>query len=790
MSSQSSKQLKKRTIDQEKWPHKTIDIGSNGITVSANPLGQIYQISAALEATNEFGIMVAAPWPQFDHLRRKDPGYVRWFRKIPETLLMKHHSGLGLDFEGQKGSVVVKHVKDSIGSHAQFEYLIRDSNLFVQTALKVHDHGAVVHASRITNMSNMEQMIQVTLDMAFAVSRAGYGQLTDRGTVEMPDPTNAFACLRGSNGAGVLAVDNGSLRGRIIAYITFYSRTAGQYIEVNHSLFAQGKAVQYPPHEPTERARQLLRMSPGETMILAVSFHPQNIPPPDPQNVSSPNPFANFSEDQGYGILSDAQFSHQDGEIDPSILVQRHTEQLYGNNPDSAETIQSKIFWANVNYILGCCCVPTPHSQGNGTCCVADHFALNLGWPRDNYWQMRLLRKLDWEKLEMLLPNNLDSASQYHGKIRHALGSHLFWLFQMATTNITIDGQVRHFWRRSYLVNGLPKDGEVFQLDTQCYPFLELCEYFDTYGHEDGVKNDIGFFLQTESFKNVLQDLLARRDNETGLFKSDETPADDDVGDYKFHLSSNILLWHTLRKLSGLLSPACFGSVAPPLVGQWHEPSQALKGQADSIKAAILQYFTGLQHLPTREGPVSTSILAYGFDPSKSLEDPTRHRFYHDGNDMPTLFAPEWGFLKSNDMDPYDDPQLISLWKNTMLWAFTPSNSGYQGKGQEKFHGLGSDHSQGPWTLGFFQEWKFAQIVGDTAKEQKAWKQIEGSAQFDGTFSEAVDISTGECTSKTWFSWPGAMIAENLIDVVIAQVWQPATSGDDAPAESCGRPSY
>lgn len=779
MSSQSSNQLRKRTFRQDKWPHKTIDIGSNGVTVSANPLGQIYQISAALAATSKFGIMVAAPWSQFDHSQSTNPDYVRWFRKIPENLLIQRQSGLGFDLGGQKGPVVVRHVSDSIGSQAQFEYLIHDRNLFIQTALKVHDSGTVVHASKITNMSNVVQRIPVTLDLAFAVSRAGYGQLTDRGAVEMPDPSNVYESHRGSRGAGLVAVDNGDLGGRMLAYIMFYNQTTHQYIKVDEFLFAQQGVQQTPPQKPTERAHQLLQMLPGETLVLAVSFHPQDI--------SSPDPFSNLPEaDEIYRIVFDDLFWHKDDNPEPEVLVQHHKEHLSGFNPDSAETIESTILWANVNYILGCCCVPISHPQGAGTCCIADHFALNLGWPRDNYWQMRLLRKLDWLKLEMLLSNNHNSVSQYDGKIRQALAGHLVWLFQIATTNIEIDNVVRHFWRRSYLVNGLPKDGEVFQLDTQCYPFLELCEYFDTYGSEPQVKLDIENILQTESFSNILQDLLSRGDDDTGLFKSDETPADDDLGDYKFHLSSNILLWHTLRKLSGLLSNGWFERLAPPLMRyssrdgwqpcEGHQAWLALKEQADMIKKGILRYFTGHQQLLTLEGPTDVSILAYGFDPSKAIEDPTRHRFYHDGNDMPTLYALEWDFLKRRDMDLDDDPMLRSLWENTMLWAFTPSNTGYQGEGgvDEPFHGLGSDHSHGPWTLGFFQEWKFAQIFGDAAREQKAWAQIKGSAQFDGTFSEAVDIFTGECTSKTWFSWPGAMIAENLIDTVIKQVQEGA----------------
>lgn len=35
--------------------------------------------------------------------------------------------------------------------------------------------------------------------------------------------------------------------------------------------------------------------------------------------------------------------------------------------------------------------------------------------------------------------------------------------------------------------------------------------------------------------------------------------------------------------------------------------------------------------------------------------------------------------------------------------------------------------------------------------------------QWDGTFPEAVDLKTAQCTSKAWFRWPGAMIGALLI---------------------------
>lgn len=752
MSSLASDQLKKRTFYPNRWPHKTVDIGANGVTVSANPLGQIYQISSPLAAANKFGIMVAAPWPQFDHAERENPYYVRDFRKIPEKLLMQGSNGLGLDFGVPKGPVVIRPIRDSVGSQVQFEYLIGGNTLFVQTALKVHDDGVITHASKVTNMSITEGIVPVTLDLAFAVSRAGYGQLTDRGAVDMPDPSNSLDCFRGPYGDGVLTVENRSLGGRVLAHIIFCNETTNEYIDVEGSLYAQRGEQRHPPHRPSERVIQEIPLGPGETLKLAVAFRPEDISSADPP-AFSPGVIG-INE-----IAPDVLFSHQDDMRHPGEIAKRHIDELWGVNRDAAETIESTILWANVTYILGCCCVPMSGPEGNSTCCVADHFALNLGWPRDNYWQMRLLRKLNLCNLANLLPHNWEVARKYDVKIYQALTGHLAWLFKMAVTEIEIDGTRRHFWRRSYLVNGQPKDGEVFQLDTQCYPFLELCEYFEAYGNRPETNAVIESILRTDSFKNILQDLLSRRDDKTNLFASDETPADDDLGDYKFHLSSNILLWHTLSKLGELLSYSQFRPLALATVD-----IRYLRRLAVTIRKSILRNFR-----------TSCDILAYGFDPSKELEDPQRYRHYHDGNDLPTLYAPEWGFLKSNDYDEDEsDPRM--LWANTMIWAFNPGppeagfNSGYKGNGTEPFHGLGSDHSPGPWTLGFFQEWKFAQMVGDERREHKAWSQIEGSAQFDGTFSEAVDIYTGVCTSKTWFSWPGAMIAENLIDTVIEQV--------------------
>lgn len=72
-------------------------------------------------------------------------------------------------------------------------------------------------------------------------------------------------------------------------------------------------------------------------------------------------------------------------------------------------------------------------------------------------------------------------------------------------------------------------------------------------------------------------------------------------------------------------------------------------------------------------------------------------------------------------------------------------------------------HTRGPWPLGYAQEFVYACQMGDEVKREDAWRRIKGSMFWDGLFPEAVDGETGDCVSKAWFSWPGAMIGSALL---------------------------
>jgi uncharacterized protein len=337
-------------------------------------------------------------------------------------------------------------------------------------------------------------------------------------------------------------------------------------------------------------------------------------------------------------------------------------------------------------------------------------------------WQVRFLLDV-YKFLDQIAHEN--GALAYRGAILQTLKGHLNWVFHLAQRPLG-------YWHRSYLVTGTPKDGPVFQLDQQCYPLLELCEFFENFPFDRSFVHGI---LQEEIVSQVVLLLSSKRDAKTGLYPTDETPGDDAV-ELPFHFSSHILLWYTITRLSRLMKH--FELTSP-------FDAEKLEKMAQEIQGATLRHF--LTVYPKTFQP----IFAYLSDGKGS------YIFYHDANDLPTLFASQWGFLNSK--------VAIEAWRNTMEFACSTDNLKGYFPGHP-FGGLGSVHTQGPWPLGYLQEFAYALQTNDSAAKQDAWRRIQGTMQWDGLFSEAVDCHTGECTSKAWFSWPGSVIGSQLLDMM------------------------
>ncbi|KAJ5469357.1 hypothetical protein N7539_008975 [Penicillium diatomitis] len=356
------------------------------------------------------------------------------------------------------------------------------------------------------------------------------------------------------------------------------------------------------------------------------------------------------------------------------------------------------ILRGNLAYVLGNCMIPISDAS---------------------VWQIKFL--LDVFRQSDLIVD-AKTAHRYRNEIAARVKGHLNWVFR--------DAQRPHgFWHRSYLANGVPKDGPIFQLDQQCYPILELCDFVDTISDSDLSVQDI---LEESGVAVVIDVLLGKRDLRTHLFPTDETPGDDPV-EFPFHFSSHILLWYTFHRFTVLLERL---------------------GDTESLQASCMKqlaaetFHSTMSHFVARNPTTGTTMFAYLTDGAG------QHTFYHDANDIPTLFAQEWGFASTGDAS--------EIWTRTIRFGLSAANEGgFYGNGP--FGGLGSVHTRAPWPLGYFQELVFAELTGDSAGRDLAWKKIQGSMFPDGLFSEAVDALTGECTSKAWFSWPGSMIGSALL---------------------------
>lgn len=278
------------------------------------------------------------------------------------------------------------------------------------------------------------------------------------------------------------------------------------------------------------------------------------------------------------------------------------------------------------------------------------------------------------------------------------LCAHLEWLFSCERP----DGA----WARAYLPNGKVKD-PAYQLDQQCYPLLELAEALR---HRP---DDAWLWQLAAQVPKVLEAITARRAPSAALYATEETPADDVIG-LPYHFSSHVLLWHTLRRLASALDDAKVGRTADEV--------------ADATRA---------QFTVRRDGE---RLFAYAIDLSGEA------RLYHDANDLPTAFAPAWGFCRSDD----------AVWRATMAFAFSRENDGWA---PGPFGGLGSDHTPGAWPLGDVQELVYRRAVGDTVGEQRVIERLAATAAWDGALPEARDVQTGDIHSRHWFAWPGAALA-------------------------------
>ena len=292
---------------------------------------------------------------------------------------------------------------------------------------------------------------------------------------------------------------------------------------------------------------------------------------------------------------------------------------------------------------------------------------------------------LVWTRDAYYICRALLSAAPRETRTRASVDGFITWLFEVA-------GRPDGAWPRASLASGQAKD-VAFQLDQQLYPLLLVADHARLTG-ENVMRERHG-----DACRATLDELLGRRSS-FGLVPTAETPADDPLRQ-PYHFSSHVLLWHVLRAFS--------------------HPS------AEEIRAATLQHFA------------VDGRFAYAVTGPRG--EGARH--YHDANDLPTVFAPGWGFCASSE----------PLWRETIAFAWSEANEGYF---PGRFGGLGSLHTPRPWTLGDLQEIVVARVTADRDRESRARERLARVETWDGLLAEAYDEDTGAVAARHWFAWPAA----------------------------------
>jgi len=281
-------------------------------------------------------------------------------------------------------------------------------------------------------------------------------------------------------------------------------------------------------------------------------------------------------------------------------------------------------------------------------------------------------------------------------RVRAVVDGFLNWLFEAAE-------RPAGWWPRASLANGGSKD-PAFQLDQQLFPMLLLDDHARLTG-------EIALLDRYAPMRDEMLRALLKKRTPFGLIATDETPADDPL-EQPFHFSSHVLLWRVLRDV---------------------DPRTAAE-----VKAA------------TRSGFIESGQFAYAVRGARG--EGARH--YHDANDLPTVFAPAWGFCDEGD----------PVWRATIDFAWSRENDGYFAG---PLGGLGSLHTRHPWPLGDLQEIVVARVLGDAERERRGWERLERVETWDGLLPEAYDETTGEVASRHWFAWPAALRALLALDPML-----------------------
>lgn len=633
---------------------KPIDLGCGRLSASVSADGQILSLNTYHP---QVGFVTLTCIEQFPSKQFYNPAFVRLYRCRLIDLAEQTPHGFGLRVQGEVQQQTLHLLEKSVPLLRYQLGTLEVSSLFLAGDIEGFCH--LINQVEITNTGEVTAIFPYEFGGTWSMNRCSYAQLTEAGPLPLSPLENALVVRENH-----LSLVNSHLPARVDVF-----------------LFDNGNPLPLSPAretaaEPVNYAHQgEIRLAKGETRLLTIAY----ILTP---SAEEPLPIS-ASQITGWSQKALAALPHWKAWEDETaaFLVQR-----------------------NIDYILSCCAVPITAEH---ICLITDHQVLPLAWNRDAYYMIHLLLLAEQVNEQMV---EAPWQAVWREKVHRVMRGHLLWMFETAQ-------RPRRYWGRAYLTTGYCKDDD-FQLDEQCYPLLELCEYCMHFRDEALLRR------VSPQINEILNMLMEYKDSRMWLFKTKETPADDTVK-YPYHFSSQVALWWMLKQLASVQARMSFSTT--------HD----LAAWAENVRQACLIAFK-----TECEGK---AIFAYLTDLQGNCQR------YHDANDLPTIYAPLWEFCH-----PHDE-----VWNQTLQFALSTSNKGgfYPGI----FGGLGSVHTPHPWPLGDVQELLYAQMIGDQERWQRVWLKLKQVVQWDGLFSEAINEETGQVESRHWFSWPGAFLATILL---------------------------
>ena len=633
---------------------KPVDLGCGRLSASVSASGQILSLNTYHPRV---GFVTLTSIEQFPDTQFYHPAFVRRYRRRLIDLAEQTRHGFGLRARGEIQQQTLLLLEKSVPLLRYHLGALEVSSLFLAGDGEGSSH--LINQVEISNTGETAAIFPYEFGGIWSMNRCSYAQLTEAGPLPLPTPVNALVVRENH-----LSLVNSHLPARADVF-----------------LFHNGTPLALSPAQETEVEPVSyihcgeIHLEKGETCLLTIVY--VLVPAAEEPLVIS------ASQVEGWSKKALATLPHWKSWQDETaaFIVQR-----------------------NIDYILSCCAVPVTDEH---VCVITDHQILPLAWNRDAYYMVYLLLVAE-QMSDQIIEAPWQAA--WREKIQHVIRGHLLWTFEMAQ-------RPQRYWGRAYLTTGYCKDKD-FELDEQCYPLLELCDYCMHFGDEP-------LFRRVSSQVNeILDKLMEYKDSRMWLFKTKETPADDKVK-YPYHFSSQVLLWWTLKQLASVQAKMPFTT---------HD----LAAWAENVRQDCLIAF--------RTEWEGKTVFAYVIDLQGNSQ------VYDDANDLPTIYAPAWEFCHPHN----------KIWEQTLQFALSTSNKGgfYPGV----FGGLGSIHTPHPWPLGDVQELLYAQVLGDQEHWQRVWQKLQQVVQWDGLFSEAINEETGQVESRHWFSWPGAFLSIILLD--------------------------